>query len=277
MESLAHSYLDKAGEETRLVVETLLQVVPGTQIVAVVTNRTKPIPGFELDPLVSPDSQPAFERISERVRGQLVGESPLGAFSTVVHGVEWGVLVDSIKLQNGDIVGALIVPDAGGAQFQLLVMLESDSGLGETTHHYRVYAINPTTTVVTQVLAVTGPHMAGIFGSPYPQVTRARTSTFTKAGTPIAVWPSNVSATPTDHSGHVYVYPTPTARTAYGVKDLITPGTQITGQVVCFDNRILVLSGIPYVWPGGAISTNENIAFTTPPESRAPRKTLNWL
>ena len=113
MESLAHSYLDKAGEETRLVVETLLQVVPGTQIVAVVTNRTKPIPGFELDPLVSPDSQPAFERISERVRGQLVGESPLGAFSTVVHGVEWGVLVDSIKLQNGDIVGALIVARHG--------------------------------------------------------------------------------------------------------------------------------------------------------------------
>ena len=168
---------------------------------------------------------------------------------------------------NTFIVGALIVPDAGGAQFQLLVMLESDSGLGGTTHHYRVYAINPTTTVVTQVLAVTGPHMAGIFGSPYPQVTRAGTDTFTKAGTPIAVWPSNVSATATDASGHVYVYPTPTARTAYGVKDLITPDTQITGQVVCFDNRILVLSGIPYVWPGGAISTNENIAFTTPPNS----------
>ena len=113
MESLAQSYLDRAGEETRLVVETLLQVVPGTQIVAVVTNRTKPIPGFDLDPLVGADAQPAFERISERVRGQLVGESPLGPFSTVVHGVEWGVLVDSIKLQNGDIVGALIVARHG--------------------------------------------------------------------------------------------------------------------------------------------------------------------
>ena len=56
MRSLNHSYLDRAGEETRLVVETLLQVVPGTQIVAVVTNLAKPIPGFELEPLVGSDS-----------------------------------------------------------------------------------------------------------------------------------------------------------------------------------------------------------------------------
>ena len=68
MRSLNHSYLDRAGEETRLVVETLLQVVPGTQIVAVVTNLTKPIPGFELEPLVGTDAERAFDSISERVR-----------------------------------------------------------------------------------------------------------------------------------------------------------------------------------------------------------------
>jgi diguanylate cyclase (GGDEF)-like protein len=113
MGSLSQSNLDQAGEETRLVVETLLQVVPGTQIVAVVTNLERPIPGFELDPLFSVESQVAFNKISERVRGQLVGETPLGSFSSVVQGIEWGILVDPIKVQEGDIVGALVVARHG--------------------------------------------------------------------------------------------------------------------------------------------------------------------
>ena len=113
MRSLNHSYLDRAGEETRLVVETLLQVVPGTQIVAVVTNLTKPIPGFELEPLIGTDAERAFDSISERVRQQLTGEIPFGSFSCVVLGVEWGVLVDSIAVQDGDVVGALVVARHG--------------------------------------------------------------------------------------------------------------------------------------------------------------------
>lgn len=165
------------------------------------------------------------------------------------------------------IVGALMVPDAGGGAAQLLFMIEMETQTLSPTHFYRVYAFDPTTTAFNLVLQTTSAHMAGIFGSPYPQVTRARASTFTEAGTPIAVWPSNVDTTPTDISGHVYVYPTPTTRTAYSVKDLVTPGTQITGQIACFYNRIIVLSGIPYAWPGGPLVTNENIAFTTPPNS----------
>ena len=113
MGSLSKSNLDRAGEETRLVVETLLQVVPGTQIVAVVTNLERPIPGFDLEPLVSADSHVAFARIIERVRHQFVGESPRGSFSLVVQGIEWGVLVDEIKVQEGDIVGALVVARHG--------------------------------------------------------------------------------------------------------------------------------------------------------------------
>ncbi len=113
MGSHSQSNLDRAGEETRLVVETLLQVVPGTQIVAVVTLLERPIPGFELDPLVSAKSQLAFDKISERVRGQLVGDTPLGSFSSVVQGIEWGILVDPIKVQAGDIVGALVVARHG--------------------------------------------------------------------------------------------------------------------------------------------------------------------
>ena len=113
MGSLSNSNFDSTGEETRLVVETLLQVVPGTQIVAVVTNLERPIPGFELEPLVSADSHVAYDRIMERVRHQFAGESPRGAFSLVVQGIEWGVLVDEIKVQEGDIVGALVVARHG--------------------------------------------------------------------------------------------------------------------------------------------------------------------
>src|ERR1019366_2142723 len=100
MRELTNSYLNRAGEETRLVVETLLQVVPGTEIVAVVTDLDKSsVPGFDLEPMVGPESMEAFESIVERVRGQLNGEGTVGAFSCVVAGVEWGVLVDPIKVQ----------------------------------------------------------------------------------------------------------------------------------------------------------------------------------
>ncbi len=113
MDSLAHLNFKRAGEETRLVVETLLQVVPGTQIVAVVNNTNKPIPGFDLEPLVGQDAETAYARISEKVRVQLAGETPMGSFSTIVLGVEWGVLVDPITVENGDIVGALVVARHG--------------------------------------------------------------------------------------------------------------------------------------------------------------------
>src|SRR5665213_1978316 len=113
MRELTNSYLNRAGEETRLVVETLLQVVPGTEIVAVVTDFDRSVPGFDLEPMVGPESMEAYESIGERVRSQLKGESAIGAFSCVVAGVEWGVLVDPIKVQDGDVVGALIVARHG--------------------------------------------------------------------------------------------------------------------------------------------------------------------
>jgi hypothetical protein len=62
------SYQDKTLEQTRLVVESLLQVVPGTQIVAVVTDEKRLIPGFELQPEVAVGAEAAFERITERIR-----------------------------------------------------------------------------------------------------------------------------------------------------------------------------------------------------------------
>ena len=46
--------------------------------------------------------------------------------------------------------------------------------------------------------------------------------------------------------------------------------TQITGQVVCYDQRIVVLTGVGYPWPNLSsfvVTVNENINFTDPPGS----------
>jgi diguanylate cyclase (GGDEF)-like protein len=113
MSSLAHSNSKQAGEEARLVVETLLQVVAGTQIVAIITGPEKSLPGFDMEPLVSSGSTEAFEKISERVSHELDGDSEVRAFSCVVSGIEWGVLVDPITGEQGGVIGALIVARHG--------------------------------------------------------------------------------------------------------------------------------------------------------------------
>ena len=111
--SLTNANSKKAGEETRLIVETLLEVVAGTEIVTVVTKSDESIPGFNLEPLVGRGSQGAFERIRDRVKADLNGEGSVGSFSIVVSGVEWGVLVDPITAHDDDVAGALVIARHG--------------------------------------------------------------------------------------------------------------------------------------------------------------------
>lgn len=113
MSSLTNANSKKAGEETRLIVETLLEVVAGTEIVTVVTKSDESIPGFNLEPLVGRGSQGAFERIRDRVKADLNGEGSVGSFSIVVSGVEWGVLVDPITAHDDDVAGALVIARHG--------------------------------------------------------------------------------------------------------------------------------------------------------------------
>ena len=115
MRSLTNSYLNRAGEETRLVVETLLQVIPGTEIVAVVSPPGVQIPGFELEPFVGDESREAFSRINDRVQKQLAEKGAVTSFSCRVQGVDWGVLVDPITTQEGYDIGALVVARHGRA------------------------------------------------------------------------------------------------------------------------------------------------------------------
>lgn len=113
MRSHTNSYLQRTGEETRLVVETLLQVVPGTEIVAVVASRTGKIPGFELEPLIGTGSEKAFATISESVQELLKSQQPLEAYAATILGVEWGVLLEPIRVQDGGVAGALVIARHG--------------------------------------------------------------------------------------------------------------------------------------------------------------------
>lgn len=103
----------KSGEETRLVVETLLEVIPGTQIVAIVTTSGEPFVGLEMAPLINGGAHETFERISELVQEMLSTPEKIDDLSTVIDGVEWGVLVNRIEAREGVVVGALIVAREG--------------------------------------------------------------------------------------------------------------------------------------------------------------------
>ncbi len=112
MRRITETYLDKAMEETRLVVETLLQVIPGTEIVALVARGDELIPGFSMEPLVGESSADAYSEIRERVRAELHVQS-VAPFSVVILGVEWGVIAEPISVRDGGVVGALVVARHG--------------------------------------------------------------------------------------------------------------------------------------------------------------------
>jgi diguanylate cyclase (GGDEF)-like protein len=103
------------GLQTRLVVETLVQVVPGTEIVAIVAAGAASIVGVDLESWGAPGSEDALTHIQKRVLQQLDGSSPLGPFSCVVSGVAWGVLVEPIEAHEGHALGALVVARHGRA------------------------------------------------------------------------------------------------------------------------------------------------------------------
>ncbi len=104
---------EATAAETRLVVETLLRVISGTEIVAVVTPEDTTVPGITMEPLVGRTAGDAFTKIVERVRTELEGDpSGVGSFSLVVSRVEWGVLVDPVVVDER-VVGALVIARHG--------------------------------------------------------------------------------------------------------------------------------------------------------------------
>jgi hypothetical protein len=104
-----------AGLQTRLVIETITQVVSGAEIVEIVGSLDETIPGFEAESWSIPGSAHALTHIRKRVVSLLGAQNAVGSFSCVVSGVAWGVLVEPIALQDGAVIGALVVARQGRA------------------------------------------------------------------------------------------------------------------------------------------------------------------
>lgn len=167
---------------------------------------------------------------------------------------------------TGDInyvVGLLIHDDLSDGTYEAVAMAEHWDGTTQTWEAYSIGVRGGSNNLIVANSATgTGP---GLFGSPYPVATRAAASApTTTVGNPEIVFPGPGATS----AGQVYMYPDPAALTTFGAKELYAPGAGVAGQVIAHQSRIIVLSGIDYPWPaGGGWLTNEQIAFTDPPNS----------
>jgi len=110
-----HSTSGLAGEQLRLVIDTIVEAVPGTEVVDVVARAGATILGFDEASFAAPGTEVVHARIRDRVLSQLSGGAPIGSFSCTVAGVVWGVLVEPIQIQDGGAKGALVVAREGRA------------------------------------------------------------------------------------------------------------------------------------------------------------------
>jgi diguanylate cyclase (GGDEF)-like protein len=104
-----------AGLQTRLVIETITQVVTGAEIVEIVGGLDDSISGFDAESWVADGAENAVTHIRKRVVSLLGAPDPVASFSCMVSGVAWGVLVEPIQLQDGAVIGALVVARQGRA------------------------------------------------------------------------------------------------------------------------------------------------------------------
>jgi diguanylate cyclase (GGDEF)-like protein len=115
MTNLSDNAPGVAGLQTRLVVETIGQVVTGAEIVDIVGSLDETVPGFAAESWSRPELEHALTHIRKRIVGQLGARAGLSSFSCVISSVTWGVLVEPIQLQSGTLVGALVVARQGRA------------------------------------------------------------------------------------------------------------------------------------------------------------------
>lgn len=154
---------------------------------------------------------------------------------------------------------------------ELIIILEADNGV---SHWAQAYSDVVETNFINNILNSISGTTGTVFGSAFPSWTRMSTQPIEGNGgfiipTPHLVFPGDVITDANTTFGHLYVYPDPSAPSAFGVKDLIkTDGTTgNTGPIFGYNDRILVFQGDGETWPvGGGLSTNENIGVTDPPE-----------
>ena len=113
--TIPRQFSRRHGLQTRLVVETLVQVVPGTEIVAIVAARRADRRGRPRVVFGARVGGRAGAHSKAGHQNQFGGDSPIGSFSCVVSGVAWGVLVEPVEVRDGPVFGALVVARQGRA------------------------------------------------------------------------------------------------------------------------------------------------------------------
>ena len=265
---------------------------------------------------------------------------------TTTHGYDHGASRPTF------IVGLLIHDELGSGNTEAVLIGEFDDG---ANHYWKAYSFILETTTLNTLVGTTNVTAGGIFGSPYPQMTRSAASnvisnvavgattvvtvstvsvanpftvgkavyfnqlpggvtglalgtayTVTATGGASGAWtvtfvttpatggaytsggyimtpaipygpevvfpsggPANAAQTNTT-SGQLWMYPDPANRTSFTPFAMIAAGQSVSGQTIAHQSRVIVLAGVPYVWPvGTSFSTNENVNFTDPPLSAA--------
>ena len=171
---------------------------------------------------------------------------------------------DYITGPDNFIVGLLVHNELSDGTYEAVAIFQADDGTDQYWQAYSIGLFGGSNNLITEnIIPTPGP---GLFGSPYPALTRvALTDPTTTVGNPEVVFPGP----DTVPGGNVYLYPDPADLTAFGAAKLYsTENPGIAGQVLVHQSRILVLAGVDYPWPaGGGINVNEQIAFTDPPNS----------
>ncbi len=115
MTSADEWYLDQARRETSLVVDSLVHVIAGVEIITVVTRPGTDLRELALQPFVRPGADSGFRAISERVVNALDNGVPPNTVAFDVLGVEWGALIEPINLPDQSAIAALVVARHGRA------------------------------------------------------------------------------------------------------------------------------------------------------------------
>ncbi len=186
----------------------------------------------------------------------------LGPLPIMAQAYAWPGTVDD--LEPNYIVGLLVHDDLADGTTEAISIWQTDNG---TNQLWAAWSYIPETDTGTEIISETNPTGGGLFGSPYPQMTRAAESDpTTTVGIPVCVFPGP-SAPDSGTEGQIWMYPNPADPTDYGALGLLPDG-QLTGQVLVHQSRILGLIGTLYDYPaGGGFVTNEQIIFTDPPNS----------
>ena len=104
-----------ARGETRLVFDTLRQVIPGTEVICIFVNGGQSSHAEPLETFATATGEGALETIQARVGQWFESGSSTSSFSLSIDGVEWGVLAEPIRVEIDAAVGALVVARQGKA------------------------------------------------------------------------------------------------------------------------------------------------------------------